>query len=195
MGIDKEKCKKEIENILMLYGRTGIVFLLEYMEKNGFYDAPCSSKYHLCVEGGLAQHTLNVYEAALKIAEALNVKDELMATGSLAIVCICHDLGKMGDYGKPMYVIDEELPFPEYSYNKELSNIPHEIRSVKIAERFIALTEDEEWAILCHNGLYGPMAKNIGNHESQLYMILHWADMWASRVMETEKADKDSAEK
>jgi hypothetical protein len=57
-----------------------------------------------------------------------------------------------------------------------------------IAERFIVLSEQEEQAILWHNGLYGAFKYDIQGKETEMYMILHFADMWASRVTEvTEK--------
>jgi hypothetical protein len=56
-----------------------------------------------------------------------------------------------------------------------------------MAERWLDLTEDEEYAIMYHDGLYdretGGMAV-IQGHETKLLMLLHWADMWASRVIE-----------
>jgi hypothetical protein len=47
------------------------------------------------------------------------------------------------------------------------------------------LTEEEEYAIMYHDGLYEPSnVPVVKGHESKLYMILHWADMWASHVLE-----------
>ena len=54
---------------------------------------------------------------------------------------------------------------------------------------FIDLTEDEEWAILCHDGLYDFMKYDMQGHETQLSMIIHWADMWASKVLEGGKEE------
>ena len=53
-----------------------------------------------------------------------------------------------------------------------------------MASMFIDLTEDEQYAILYHNGLYGNLKYVISGHETPLYMIVHWADMWASYVIE-----------
>lgn len=35
--------------------REGMEDLLEFMEENGFFTAPCSGGNHLCKEGGLAE--------------------------------------------------------------------------------------------------------------------------------------------
>ena len=49
-----------------------------------------------------------------------------------------------------------------------------------------ALQEQEEQAILFHNGLYSSFKYEIPGKETEMYMILHFADMWASRVTEKE---------
>ena len=62
--------------------------------------------------------------------------------------------------------------------------IDHSTRSIKLSTLFIDLTEDEEFAIRYHDGLYEPANYSVKGHETQLYMLLHWADMWSSRVLE-----------
>jgi hypothetical protein len=62
--------------------------------------------------------------------------------------------------------------------------IPHEVRSVKIASRFIHLTEYEEHAIYYHNGKYTHTGYDL--KETPLQMLLHFADLWCSRVLEEE---------
>ena len=109
---------------------------------------------------------------------------------SVIVAAALHDLGKMGQFEKPEYVenvlasgkVSDAKP---YKRNPDLLNVPHEIRSVAIATMFIDLTEEEQHAILYHNGLYGPLRYEIQGNETPLYMIIHWADMWASRVMES----------
>ena len=65
---------------------------------------------------------------------------------------------------------------------------------MKIASQFIHLTENEEWAILMHNGLYGDFRYAIQGKETPLYLLLHHADMWASRVVEMEEEDGNCIE-
>ena len=67
--------------------------------------------------------------------------------------------------------------------------LPHEVRSVMIAERYIELTEEEETAILWHNGLYSTFKFDIPGKETPLYMVMHFADLWASRVIEAEEKE------
>ncbi len=180
----KDRFIKELRNT----GRDGIDNLINEMEQGGFFDAPCSGKYHLCVEGGLLEHSLNVLDCARKLNTAFGnpVKDD-----SITITALLHDLGKMGDFGKHFYVEkllkDGERSATEpFIINKELPDIEHEIKSALIAERHIKLLEDEEQAILWHNGLYSLFKYKISGKETPLYMVLHFSDMWASRVIETE---------
>lgn len=169
--------------------RTGIENLIIWMEQNGFFDAPCSSKYHLAKRGGLAEHSLNVYNTAFDLARNLpDMKLTITMIDSIILCSLLHDLGKAGQYGKPNYKeIPGETPQDPTSFetNKELLYVPHEVRSIAIASRFIELTEEEQHAILYHNGLYGELT-SIKNSETELHMILHFADMWASRVIERE---------
>ena len=113
---------------------------------------------------------------------------------SVVIAAALHDLGKMGQFEKPEYVDNilasgKKSDSKPYKKNPDLLNVPHEIRSVAIASMFIDLTEEEQHAILYHNGLYGPLKYEIQGNETPLYMLIHFADMWASRVIETKKGE------
>lgn len=187
--------KEKIRRLLLSTKREGIVSLLTWMELNGYYEAPCSTQHHLCKEGGLAEHSLNVLEAMDKLSGAMLGEKDI---NSIIICSLLHDIGKCGRYGKPYYVENyltkkdkEGNPIRSeakpYVTNPDLLNVPHEIRSVSIIEKFIDLTEEEYYAILYHNGLYGDLKYQISNKETELYMLLHFADMWASRVVEVQK--------
>ena len=181
--------KETIAELLRTIKRPGIEDLLRWMNENGFYDSPCSSKYHLAKPGGLAEHSLNVYRIAIDIAFSLYTYPNKLTQEMIDSIVICsllHDLGKAGQFGKPNYqriVNYNETTIPEYQTNRDLLYVPHEVRSVAIASKFIDLTEEEQYAILYHNGLYGELKAFKGN-ETPLYMILHFADMWAARVVE-----------
>lgn len=200
--------KERIENLLLSVNREGMVSLVRAMEDGGFFEAPCSGAYHLCNEGGLAEHSLNVYETLTKLAGTLGNEEEL-PKDSIIICALLHDLGKMGDHGKPNYVpnfvrsktknketgeydmvISSSKP---YETNKDLTYEEHEIRSLLIAERYITLTEEEETAILHHNGLYGKLDSSFGNAnycKTKLAFLLHTADMFCSRFVEVEKGEE-----
>ena len=57
-----EANKKDIISILETVKRPGIDRLIEWLCKNDYFTAPASTMYHSNYEGGLAQHSLNVYK-------------------------------------------------------------------------------------------------------------------------------------
>lgn len=187
--------KKFVVDSLMKTGREGMGGLIEYMEDCGFFNAPCSGGNHLACEFGLVHHTRNVMEIAEKMGVCLyGGKEYNKIHDSVIIAAALHDLGKMGQFEKPEYVDNilasgKKSDSKPFKRNPDLLNVPHEIRSVAIASMFIDLTEEEQFAILYHNGLYGPLKYEIQGNETPLYMLIHFADMWASRVIETKKGE------
>ena len=200
--------RMSIKEALLSTNRPGIEDLCDFLDEIGFYTAPCSGGNHLAKEGGLAEHSWNVYELMKAMYEEILSGDCEIPHYSIIICAILHDLGKCGDFGKQNYVenwVKDGRPTkaePEQKYklseskpyktNKDLLYVPHEVRSVKLASKFIYLTENEEFAILYHNGLYGDFKYVINGKETPLYLLLHMCDMWASRVMEIEEEMEES---
>ena len=181
--------RKRIKQLLLSTERKGMQNLIDWMENEGFFDAPCSSKYHMAEPGGLAKHSLNVFQASMQIALAYYSEREDEITfdfiNAITLSALLHDIGKTGQFGKPIYIENEDPEQGAYKTNKELLYVPHEVRSIAIISKFIDLTEEEQYAILYHNGLYGDL-KYFKGRETALLMILHSSDMWASRIMEKE---------
>lgn len=186
----KIKPQEQIEKLLRETEREGIEGLISHLKHIGFYYAPASTKYHGAYEGALAEHSLNVYNCAYELATAWLTTEEVENIyNSLVICAILHDLGKAGQFGKPLYVenvlksgkASDAQPFKT---NPDLMDLPHEVTSVIEASKYIELTEDEQRAIAWHNGLYGAFKYDIQGKENELYMLIHFADMWASRVLE-----------
>ena len=181
--------KKYVVDRLLATKREGMEDLISYMEQIGFFEAPCSGGNHLACQFGLVHHSRNVMMAAENIGYALlgKVKYEEIRD-SVIIAAALHDLGKCGDYGKQMYVPNilksgkASEPKP-YKRNPALLPIDHATRSM-LATLFIDLTEDEEFAIRYHDGLYETVNYGVKGHETPLYLILHYADLWSSRVTE-----------
>lgn len=195
---DTASMVEEFKSILMGMDREGMEDLIAELEDGGFFTAPCSGGYHLATEGGLLEHSLNVLHLAEKISAALigakNLTPEFK--NSVALCALLHDIGKMGQFGKNNYVPNilksgGQSTAKPFKTNPELLPIDHEIRSVAIATMYVDLTEDEQFAILYHNGLYGNLRYAIKDNETPLYMIIHWADMWASRVDEVTEGKAD----
>ena len=199
--------KRTITLLLMRTGRNGVDRLVEYLNENAFFTAPCSTAYHLPEEGGLAKHSLNVYYVAMELYRALYGKEPDCETqDSIAICSLLHDVGKIGQFGKMNYVPNmlkgratKANPNPEpkqseakpWKSNPDLLYVDHEVRALPIIAKYIDLKEQEQQAILWHNGLYGPFKYQIQGNETPLYMLIHFADMWASRVLEKEEGGQE----
>lgn len=191
MADKKDKIYEEIDKLLLSTEREGIEDLIQEMNSTGFFDAPASTKYHGAYAGALAEHSLNVLNCARTLAKAwLGKKWYEEHQDSIIICSLLHDYGKCGQFGKPLYIPNilksgqsEAQPF---KINSDLMTLPHEVVSVIEVTKFIDLTEDEQRAIAWHNGLYGCFKYDIQGKETELYMIIHFADMWASRVIEKE---------
>lgn len=191
--------RETVRGMLQKTWRDGMDDLLNKMDEMGFFTAPASGGNHSNIEGGLAQHSLNVAQAAERIGLALLGAEAYNQIHTSLVTCaLLHDLGKCGDWDKALYVENilktgKRSEAKPWKRNPDLTNIPHGVRSVLIIERYLFdLTEDEEYAIMYHDGLYEPSnVAVVKGHESVLYMILHWADMWASHVMEGGEADEN----
>ena len=185
--------KQYVRDSLLSTKRAGMEDLIRYMEECGFFEAPCSSQFHLATKFGLVHHTRNVMVTAERIGVTLLGGAEYnKIQESVIIAAGLHDLGKMGQFEKQLYtpklLEDESVGKVPYEQNKDLLPVDHEIRSIAIASMFIDLTEEEQFAILYHNGLYGTVGRySLQGKETQLYLIVHTADLWCSRFLEMKK--------
>ena len=94
--------KEAFIGILSETSRKGIDQVLAKLEELGFFVAPASSKFHLSCKGGLLEHSMNVYNAAMMIREqAVKNKpelEELLPLDSVAICTLLHDVCKTDIY-------------------------------------------------------------------------------------------------
>lgn len=143
-----------LKSELLKTKREGIEKFVDFLEqKTDFKTAPASTKFHLCEEGGLVEHSLNVLKFGRLINEQLNVSD---AHDSVALVCLLHDLCKVNYYIKG-WEWDKEIKEKENRWQKKdcwkvEDQIPlgHGEKSVILAVRFIPLTVAEMTAIRWH---------------------------------------------
>ena len=70
-------CKEEfIEIFKEKITRPGADALLNYLEnKSDFFTAPASARYHLACEGGLCEHSLNVYHCLVDYLQRERVQE------------------------------------------------------------------------------------------------------------------------
>lgn len=188
-----------VGSILIGTQREGMEDLIAFMDEIGFFRASCSGGNHLCKEGGLVEHSLNVMRTAINLARSLKEDITTEFEDSIKIVSLLHDLGKCGQFGKEEYVPNvlksgNQSTAKPFKRNPELLNVPHSIRSVVLATLYIDLTEEEQHAILYHDGLYTPLGRELQGNETELYLILHTADMWCSRFLERKGEETEQSE-
>lgn len=175
--------------------REGADKLLEYLmsPSSDFFTAPASTRYHGAYEGGLVEHSLNVYECLCDYLARERVQELYGIEASeetVAIVSLLHDICKMNFYKKsfrnvkdgngvwnkvPTYEIDDRLPYG------------HGEKSVYIVSGFMRLTREEAFAIRYHMGFSGnEEARDVGKAFEMfpLAFALSTADMEASYFLE-----------
>lgn len=168
-------------------GRQGEQELLQWMEKEGFFESPASTKYHGSYPGGLCQHSINVMFNALDLCglPAFAGVDRRAA----AAAALLHDICKVGVYRR------REDGRYEYFDDR---GIGHGSGSVILAKKYITLTPEEQAAIRWHMGMYGDMemATELAAKLSSVYnqyplaLLIHHADMMATYCGGEEEQEK-----
>lgn len=175
--------------------REGADKLLEYLESKSsdFFTAPASQRFHGSYEGGLVEHSVNVYhclEAYLARERVRDVYGMVYEPESIAIVALLHDICKINCY-KPGFrnVKDDNgvwQKVPSYDYEDKLP-YGHGEKSVYIVGGFMRLSREEAFAIRYHMGFSGLEDKrNIGEafERFPLAFALNVADMEATYFLE-----------
>ena len=190
------------ERFLQIYHekihREGADRFLEFLESktSDFFTAPASSRFHNAKEGGLLEHSLNVYDCLVDYLSRERVRDTYglqYSEESVAIAALLHDVCKINCYktstrnvkdenGKwtqvPFYEFDDHLPYG------------HGEKSVYIISGFMKLTRDEAFAIRYHMGFSGnDDERNVGRALEMfpLATALFVADMEATFFVEAKK--------
>ena len=98
--------KEKIFSLLKEVNREGadIEGLINKMESSGFFTAPASTKFHCNYEGGLAEHSLHVFEELDKLCDIY--APEISRTSRI-IAGLLHDLEKMDKYEKFYYNVKD----------------------------------------------------------------------------------------
>lgn len=169
--------------------RPGADKLLDWLDTTDFFRAPASSRFHCACEGGLVQHSLNVYHVLVDhfYTEGENLE-------SYTICALLHDLCKAnfykvstrnvkndatGQWEKvPFYQVEDAFPYG------------HGEKSVFLIERFMKLRTAEAVAIRWHMGGFdeaargGSFAISAAYDTYPLAVKLHIADLEATYLYE-----------
>lgn len=176
--------------------REGADKLLAFLcsDASDFFTAPASTRFHGNYEGGLCEHTLNVYDCLCDILSRPKVREQYgiqYSEESIAIAALLHDVCKINFYSVsfrnqknaegrwesvPFYTIEDNLPYG------------HGEKSVYIVSGYMRLTRDEAFAIRYHMG-FSADKDNHGNVGKAMEMFplaffLNCADTEAAYFLE-----------
>lgn len=192
---DIEKNKEEfIEIFRANITREGSDKLLDYLiNKCDFFISPASTRFHGSYDGGLAQHSLNVYHCLKDYLSRQRVKELYKMNYSeetIAISALLHDLCKTDTYKRDFRNVKNEAGVwervPTYRTEDELP-YGHGEKSVYMISGFMRLTREEAMAIRWHMGFSGPEDNNLVGRALEKYPLafaLATADMEASYFLE-----------
>lgn len=142
--------KKEILGLVKGIKRKGIEGLCNWMSSSDFFYAPASTRHHGNFRGGLAAHSYEIYREFDREVDHYNLN---VPKDSRILASFLHDACKVDIYvenklkagvtsEKKPYKIEDKFPFG------------HGERSVIIAQKHIALTEQEAMLMRWHMGVY-----------------------------------------
>ena len=196
--------KTKIIELLKATERDRIDKVIDYLEnKSDYFTAPASTAFHGNYEGALAEHSLNVYNVAMRVKAAMvEMKPELadrIPDESIAIVALLHDLCKTN-----VYKIEKKnrkingVWVETDAYGVDYSKFPlgHGEKSViMLLSLGFALTRDEMMAIRWHMAAWelafqSAEAKsnlNAAKEQCPLLAVLQAADGLASSLLEVTK--------
>lgn len=209
LKIDKvQENKEEFCRLLRSTNREGVEYVIEDLEKLGFFEAPASTRFHLCNRGGLVEHSLNVCKAALELLPIMHkmrpdLKDDLRED-SVILCSLLHDVNKAEIY-KPVVKKRKNAMgiWEDYdSYDVDFSNFPmgHGEKSVIVLLLSgLQLRDSEMLAIRWHMAAWdlafqSPEAKsniNAARDRYPLCGLIQCADTLAANILEhTDKEEE-----
>lgn len=196
--MDQKNNRKRFEEILNATNRENIDYALEDLDNLGFFEAPASSQGHGAYPGGLVDHSLNVYDAAMAIRKnVIDARPDLekrLPEASVAIAALLHDVCKANFYVPVKRKRKNEVGlFEEYdAYDYQDQNFPvgHGEKSViMLLQSGLDLLDDEIYAIRWHMGGW-----NLSRDDERCYRectklsplltVIHTADTLASAIYE-----------
>lgn len=182
--------KERFKALCLSTNREGILELLNWLEDSDFYSAPASTRFHGAYQGGLLQHSLNVYEELNRLLSIYNFN---IAKDSIVITSLLHDLCKVNLYSTEKRNRKNSdgkwESYDCYTYDEKFCFGGHGSKSVFLLQNFIKLLPEEAVAINCHMGAWEEgMSKSVGSAYEQfpLAWLLHVADEAATFILEKE---------
>lgn len=200
---ESEKNKARFCELLRSTGRENVEYVIEDLETYGFFEAPASARNHFNHPGGLVQHSLNVYDAAMMLREGIIKSrpdmEKRLPVDSVILASLLHDVCKANIYRLVSRKRKNEIGMweevEEYEVNYSQLPIGHGEKSVVMLLRMgLDLEDDEICAIRWHMGPWAVDTSSIEQDKSYrqsilnspLLPLIHTADTIASQIFERE---------
>ncbi len=210
--MENKKNIEKFEKLLNGVKRDGIPRLIEFIRKSDFYTAPASTRYHNSFEGGLLEHSLNVYDCLEKKHKDSFWKEAMgdLEEESIIIIALLHDLCKTYFYttelkNRKTYEPEKVAAAQKWqvkhddngdfiwetvpSYTVE-DKVPygHGEKSAMMVEEYIKLKPAERYAIRWHMGFtepkesYNTLSAALAKYP--IILAVHEADLEATYLLE-----------
>ena len=192
-------CKERFNQIFReKVTREGADALLTYLnsKSSDFFTAPASARYHNSKEGGLVEHSLNVYDCLCDYLARVRVKTLYgmeYSDETVAIVSLLHDICKVNVYKPGFRNVKDEFGVwqrvPTFEFDDKMP-YGHGEKSVYIISGYMKLTREEAFAIRYHMGFSEDVdSRNVGRAFEMypLILALATADMEATYYVENDK--------
>ena len=173
--------------------------LLDFLlNGSDFFTAPASTRYHGAYEGGLVEHSLNVYDCLADMVDRLHERYGIeYSDESIAIAGLLHDICKVNFY-KTSYrnVKDETGRWQSVPYYTIEDTLPygHGEKSAYIVSAYMRLTRDEAFAIRYHMGFSGTEDPGNVGRALEMFPLAYatcCADMEAAFLLEGKLAGEN----
>jgi hypothetical protein len=187
------KIKDQIKTILYDTKRD-VARLVNHLESDtDFFEAPASTKHHLARVGGLAEHSLSVYETMVELKGAFELD---IPWHQIAITGLLHDLCKANYYVKEVEPVPNIPEMSRYTGKWVVEDklpLGHGEKSLYLVNRYLILSDEEAAAIRWHMGCWTAgvttdsilsKAYNNAINKYPLVSLLVTADFLSARLLE-----------
>jgi 23S rRNA maturation-related 3'-5' exoribonuclease YhaM len=187
------KIRGSVLDLLRSVKREGMTELIDFLLKSDYFTAPASTRFHLCYEGGLLEHSWNVFSNLLNhthIYPKINI-----AMDTLIICGLLHDVCKVNFYKQRTKKSNNILG--DYEVIDSLP-VGHGEKSVIVLQRYINLTDEEIVSIRWHMSAFDVgttfgtqhYAYDTAIRNYPLAVLLFTSDFEASSINERETIKK-----
>ena len=129
--------------------------ILDWLATTDFYSCPASTRFHDAYEGGLVNHTINVYNQMCDVWKLIKFRS--VDPASFTLVALTHDWCKIGLYESYMRNVKDEKTgqwnqVKSYRWKEDGPTFAfgHGVSSMFLLSRFVNLKADEAAAIRWH---------------------------------------------